>query len=361
MTKFSAELAVSICDFLCGCSVVKRACEAHNIGESTFWLWVKQSKADPPELPTFEWMSMEMSFAEGVQNARRLFANGLLDSALQRSRYGSSRRVIYQGQECFKLDRRIPPDITDPDILEMFYDQRDHYLRDDKGHLVYLTEAVDPPVALTLAVLASQFEIFQPHSSQTISVINKDEMGVLHVGGDKPKTVQLEHTPILPHAVVTEPSPERTGEALQGEDSPVAASIDRSPAYVPPTISSKTPQGPVKIFRAEAMADDPPEVIGGNDDDAATAVLADPPPAVKAATPDVMLHPSVRAALLKNHTGERANGAVEAQIMRALVLQMTPEQRVRRLRELTGSYFDSESRSEHLGVGPSGPKGVRMA
>jgi hypothetical protein len=357
--KFSSELAVSMMDFLVGCSVVKRCCEAHGISEAGFWLWVKKSKADPPELPSFEWMGMDLQFHEGVQTARRLYANGLLDMTLERARYGSNRKVIYQGKECFAIDRSIPPGITDPDVLDMLYSQPDHYLRDDQGRLVYLTEAVDPPVALTLAVLASQFEIFQPHSSQSIEVINREGMGVLHVGGDKPKTAQIEHTPILPHATVPPEVSQRTGGHLQEADLPVEAPIDRSPAYTPPDGSRKFPDVPVKAFAPEGVGDDPVEIIGNTAD----AAPANPTPA-RAPTPDVMLHTSVRQAMRKLHDGEPGSGAVEKQIMNALTFTSLNEgQRIKRLQELTGGdgFRTAEDRSEHLGAGgPSGPKGVRV-
>ena len=55
--------------------------------------------------------------------------------------------------------------------------------------------------------------------------------------------------------------------------------------------------------------------------------------------------------MLKLHKGERASGAVEQQIMNALKLNLTPEQRIRRLQELVGSYRDAEARSEGLGAG----------
>jgi hypothetical protein len=301
-------------------------------------------------------MGMEMEFYEGVQNARRLFANGLVDSALQRARYGSTRKTIYQGRECFAIDRRIPPDITDPDILEMLYDQRDHYLRDDQGRLVYLTEAIDPPVALTLAVLASQFEAFQPHSSQSIEVVNRGEMGVLHVSGSEPKEkpVQIEHKSEIPAMIVPSETIQRAHGLPIEADLPVEAPVDRTPAYSPPAGSSKIPLGPVKIFRAEAAAD-PPEGIGPN------AAPADPVPAVRVPTPDIMLNATVREAMRKNFKGERADNAVQQQIMQALTLHMTPEKRIHRLRELVGDFHDADDRSEGIGPGPSGPKGFKVA
>ena len=357
MMKFNPELAVSICDFLCGCAVVTRCCEAHGISEATFWRWVKMSKAS--QLPTFEWMGIEMDFCEAVQNARRLYANGLLDSALERARYGSHRRVIYQGEEKFAVRTDIPPDITDPDVLEMLYDQRDRFKRDANGHLVHLTEAVDPPVALTLAALASQFEAFQPHSSQSIEVVNRGEMGVLHVGGDKPKAapVQIEHAQpqvsISPHTEVPPEASQRAHGLPIEADLPVD---DRSPAYVPPKGSRKYPDMPVKAFSPEADGD-PLEIIGT---DATAATLADPPPAVRPSTPDVMLHTSVRQAMRKLHDGERGSGPIEMQIMNALRLNLTTEQRIHRLNELVGGFRSAEDRSEGLGAGPSGPKGVKM-
>jgi hypothetical protein len=359
MTKFSAELAVSICDFLCGCSVVKRCCEAHGITESTFWLWVAKSKATPSEMPSFTWMQMDFQFFEGVQAARRLFANGLLDSALQRARYGSNRRILYQGEEKFAVRTDIPPDITDPDVLEMLFDQRDRFKRDANGHLVHLTEAVDPPVALTLAVLASQFEIFQPHSSQSIEVINKNEMGVLHVGGQpKAEPIKIEHVPTEP-ILQPEEVIQRTTDLPRGEDLPVEAPIDRSPAYVPPEGSRKYPDNPVKAFAPEAMADDPPEIIG----DTADAAPADPL-IVRAPPPDVMMNPQVREAKRRIHDGLPARGPVEKQLFNALLFtSLNEQQRIRRLQELTGSFIDAESRSEKTGAGgpPSGQKGFRVA
>jgi hypothetical protein len=123
--------------------------------------------------------------------------------------------------------------------------------------------------------------------------------------------------------------------------------VKSSPFYkAPPPGSSKQPEGAVPIFRAEAMADDPPESTG---DTADAAAPADAPQ--RAPTPDVMLHVSVRAAKLKVHNGERASSAVEAQIMRALTLDLTPEARERRLNELVGSYRgDADARSEKLGT-----------
>lgn len=358
MTKFSPELAASICDFLAGRSVVLEACRAHGISNSTFWSWVASSRKEPPELPEFEWMSMTAPFYRHLQNAKRLYANAILESAMVRAHHGSERRIYYQGEEKFAVRTDIDPAMTDPDLLFMFYGQRDKYLRNDQGHLVHLVEKVDPPVVLTLAVLAANFEAFQSHSSQTIEVTNKNEMGVKVVGGPpKPEPVQIEHQPVevkLSNEVEATPAPseaiQSTSEAPMAEDLPVEAPVDRTPAYTPPEGSSKIPIGPVPIFRAEAVAGDPPEIIGA---DAEAATPADPP-VVRAPTPDVMLHVSVRAAMLKLHKGERGNGAVEMQIMNALKFNLTPEQRVRRLRELVGDFRDQEDRSEGLGAGSPG-------
>jgi transposase-like protein len=364
MTKFSPELAGSICDFLAGRSVVQEACRAHGISNSTFWSWVASSRKEPPELPEFEWMSMTAPFYRHLQNAKRLYANAILETAMQRAHHGSERRIYFQGMEKFAVRTDIPPDITDLDILEMLYDQRDRLKRDEHGHLVHLVEKIDPPVALTLAVLAANFEAFQNHSSQTIEVTNKNEMGVKIIG--RPKPVQIEHTPIeekIPATLIPTEPIQSTSEVPMAEDfssgaeMPVSVTLqtpepDRVKASVfykePPAGSSKIPEGRVPVFAAEAPTDDPPEIIGA---DTEAAAPADPPPAVRAPMPDVMLHVSVRAAMLKLHKGERASGAVEQQIMNALKLNLTPEQRIRRLQELVGSYRDAEARSEGLGAG----------
>src|SRR5665213_2443008 len=197
MSKFTSEIAVSICEFLTSHSVVLDACRAHGVSNSSFWVWIARSRKEPPDqMFTFTWLEMEGPFWQHVQNAKRLYANSLLDTVTERARHGSERAVIYQGQEMFAIRRDIPPDLTDPDVLEILYDQRDRYQRDANGHLVPLTEHVDPPVALSLAVLAANFSAYQSHSSQQIEVINRGESGVKIVGtAPKAEPVQLEHRP----------------------------------------------------------------------------------------------------------------------------------------------------------------------
>jgi len=358
MTKFTPELAVSICDFLCEHSVMKDAARANGISNSTMWEWISKSRKDPPELPPFEWMNMVAQFWQHIGNAKRIAANHLLDVMTERARTGSFRKIIYQGREQFKIRTDIPPDITDPDVLEMLYGQRDRYERDDNGHLVHLTEYVEPPVNLQLAVAAANFQAYQPHSSQSIEVVQRGDSGVRIVGGPpKAEPVAIEHHAEPVEAVVESPveieaAPEPVEAAHDFETgAEMAVEVpDRVKSSVfykaAPVGSSKQPEGAVPIFRAEAMASDPPEIVGA---DAEAAAPADAP--ARAPTPDIYLHVSVRAAKLKLHNGERASGAVEAQIMRALTLDLTPEARIKRLQELTGSYRDAEEKSEHLGAG----------
>jgi hypothetical protein len=351
MTKFSPELGASICEYLCGHSVVTNICRAHSISTSTYWEWIAKSRRDPPELEPFTWLDMEAPFWMHVQNAKRIFANHMLDTMTERARWGSERRLTYQGKEMFRVRTDIPPDLVDPDVIEMLYDQRDHYLRNADGHLVHLTERIEPPVQLQLAVAAANFAAYQPHSSQSIEVTQRGEMGVKVVGGPrKPDPIKIEHTPILPPAQVLTKPAELASDAPTGEDLPVDAPVDRTPAYVPPEVSSKVPLGTVQVFKAE-VPDDPPEIIG----DAADNAPADPKPAVRVPPPDIMLHTQVRQAMRKLHDGERGSGAVEMQIMNALRLDLTPEQRERRLHELVGStHLSQEDRSEGLGAGGPG-------
>jgi hypothetical protein len=172
-------------------------------------------------------------------------------------------------------------------------------------------------------------------------------------GTPKAKPVQI----AAPVEIVQEPEPvevEVKASSLAANEHPVEVEVDRSPAYTPPAQSSKVPIGTVEIFRVEAT-DDLSEVIGT---DTNAAAPANPSPVVRAPTPDIYLHVSVRAAKRKIHDGERANGAVEAQIMRALQLDLTPEARERRLQELVGSHVSAEDRSEGLGAGRSPSKGA---
>jgi len=236
MTKFNEAVAVSICDFLAGRNVVLDACRAHDISNATFWSWIARSREDPSELPEFEWMNVTAPFFRHVTNAKRIYHNSLLEAATARAHHGTERRIYYQGEEKFAVRTDIPPDMTDPDLLEMFFDQRDRFLRDDKGHLVHLTEKVDPPVALTLAVLAANYESYSPHSSQKIEVINRGDMGVLRVGGNKPKQIEHAGKPteisgvfteaVSPPAEIPADTGQRTSEA---PIETVLSGVDRNP------------------------------------------------------------------------------------------------------------------------------------
>lgn len=346
MTKFNEAIAVSICEYLCGHSVVTNVCRAHGISNSTFWEWIAKSRRD--ELPPITWLEMEAPFWQHVTNAKRIFSNNMLDVMTERARHGSQRRITYQGKECFAVRTDIPPDPTldaDPDVMEMLYGCRDRYLRDAQGHLVHLTEKIEPPVALQLAVAAANFEAYQPHSSQSIEVTQRGEMGVKMVGGPpKPEPIKIEHKPEPDEAETF------TNDAEMPVDVPDR--VKASPFYKPPPPgSSKQPQGPVPVFRAEAVPDDPPEVIGSD----AEAAPADAP--MKPAPIDVQQLPPIREAKRRIHDSLPARNAIENQIYNALQFNMTPEARDRRLRELTGTHLSAEDRSEGLGAGPrpSGP------
>src|SRR5665213_62941 len=279
MSKFTSEIAVSICEFLTSHSVVLDACRAHGVSNSSFLVWIARSRKEPPDkMFTFTWLEMEAPFWQHVQNAKRIYANSLLDTVTERARHGSERAVIYQGRLCYAMRDDIPPDMNDPDILEMLYDQRDRYLRVD-GRLVTLTEHGDSPVALQLAVLASQFEAFQPHSSQSIEVTQRGESGVKIVGDPaKPEPIQIEHTPVkaeLSNEVPATPTPEEaiqpTSEASMVEDfstgaetavDPASDRVSSSTFFKPaPPGSSKTPTGTVPVFHSESLPDDPVEIV----------------------------------------------------------------------------------------------------
>lgn len=396
MSKFSPEIAASICDFLCGHSIVIDACRAHGISNTTFWDWIAKSKQD--ELPEIVWLDMQAPFWKHIQNAKQIFANHLLDSMTERARYGSERRIVYQGREMFAVDPSIPPDLdSDPDLMELLYGVRDRFLRDATGKMIHLTERVEPPVQLQLAVAAASFAAYQPHSSQSIEVTQRGDIGVRHVGGPpKAEPLQVEHKVVeakisndLPHAQLSPEAAKPLHELpiepdfTQGAEmavepppadkpvewpsskppTPTTPADDRvagSKFYIPPPPgSSKIPEGRVEVFTAEASSD-PVEALGA--EAAPDAPRADPPPATPAPRPDVYQHVSVRAAALKVQKHERPQGAIEAQLMNALTNpRITPEQRTRRLQELVGDYRDAEDRSEGLGAGiAEKQKGVRM-
>lgn len=293
---------------------------------------------------------MDAQFYQHVGNAKRIYANGLLDTMTERARHGSERRVIYQGREMFAVRTDIPPDLNDPDILEMLYDQRDRYLRDDEGRLVHLTEKIEPPVNLQLAVAAANFEAYQPHSSQSIEVTQRGESGVKVVGGPpKAQPAQIEHV-AEPEPVEIEAAPElvepvrefSTGAEMAAD--PVPDRVKSSPFYkAPPPGSSKLPEGPVPIFRPETAPGDPPEVVEGSQ------APADAP--MKPPTVDVYMIVPVREAKRRIHDGLPARNAIEKQIYNALQFDLTPEERERRLRELTGTHLSADDKSERLGAG----------
>ena len=272
MTKFNEEIAVGICEFLCGHSVVLDACRAFGISNTTFWTWVAKSRRDPPELPEITWLEITAPFHQHIHNAKTIFAQHMLDRMTERARHGSSRRITYQGKEMFMVDPSIPPDPAldaDPELCMMLYGVRDRYLRDASGKMIHLTERIEPPVQLQLAVAAANFEAYQSHSSQTIEVLNRDEMGVKRVGNSKSEPVKVALAPPKPEPVEVEAqvsvtvtdAAEPVEDFSSGAEVAVEAPVDRTPAYTPPENSSKIPIGPVKIFSAEAI-DDPPESLG---------------------------------------------------------------------------------------------------
>jgi hypothetical protein len=212
-----------------------------------------------------------------------------------------------------------------------------------------------PPVAGVLATLAAHSKKWQTKTDLNVS--GKVALGVSVLGRAKPADVTPQPKQIaapidaevreLPEAPATPIQPNT--EAPMPEDR-----VKSSPFYIPPDPRvRKQPEGAVKVFAPESAPGDPPEIAGGTAD----AARADVP--VPAPRSDVEQHVSVRAAKRRIHEGQPARNAVERQMMNALTFNLTPEQREKRLRELTGSYRDADDKQEGLGAGPSGPAGVR--
>lgn len=364
--KATPETLVKILDLLCGNAVIRQVCRIANVGESTFWEWYARSRKSDP-LFEVEWMGVRQQWAEHLKVARDIFLAHLEASFIDRMERGHDEPIFWQGKPSWQLDHRFEK-WSDEEMTNLGYSLEERYLHDPRtGARLQHVIHHPPPIAGVTATLAADSKKWQTKSD--LNVTGKVALGV-SVVGRQTKVVDVTPKPALAPPVESNLSNEvaatltpaepvqRISEAPMAEDFSTGAEIpveqpDRvtsSPFYKPPPEGrKKQPEGMIKMFAAEAATDDPPETVGGDEAKPADAPATAPRVDVEQLVP-------VREAKRRIHDGLHPRNAIERQIMNALQLNLSPEARERRLRELTGGQHSDDGRQEDIGAGarPSG-------
>jgi hypothetical protein len=178
-TKFGQEMADQAFELIAR-GVVQPTKVAKAIGlhyKTLSGILLKSSRNDPKYLIQFH--DEEMQFAKAWALSRKLAYLELRGMVEQQSIHGRDEIVHFNGNVVFAVDLAAAA-IDDPDIREICGYRRDALLEVDKK-LVPVTRHIDPPFAMQIRLLESQYRDLRPSSVSEVNINGNVAHGIQHL------------------------------------------------------------------------------------------------------------------------------------------------------------------------------------